>query len=190
MNQSTIKIVVKNMVCNRCIKVIKDELLKNNIGLVQIELGKIEFNSEIFKTNKEKLKNILKKGGFELVEDHEAIIINQTKSLIIKSIHYKKEKPAYQNFSNFLSENIKVEYSYLSKLFSEIERKTIEHYIIEQKIERAKELLIYNELTLSEISYDLNYSSPQHLSRQFKKVTGLTSTQFKIDGIRKNLDTI
>ncbi len=190
MNQGTIKIAIKNMVCNRCVKVIKDELQKNNIDFVQVELGKIEFNSEVFKTHKEKLKTILEKEGFELIEDYEAIIINQTKSLIIKIIHYKKEKPAYQNFSNFLSENIKVEYSYLSKLFSEIERKTIEHYIIEQKIERAKELLTYNELTLSEISYDLNYSSPQHLSRQFKKVTGLTPTAFKKIGERKKLDTI
>jgi len=190
MNQSTIIIAVKNMVCNRCIKVIKDELLKNNIDFVQIELGKIEFNSEAFKPHKEKLKNILKKEGFELVEDKEAIIINKIKALVIKNIHQGEEKPKHQNFSDYLASNIGMDYSFISKLFSEIEGNTIEHYIIQQRIERAKEFIIYNELTLSQISYELNYSSPQHLSRQFKQITGMTPTVFKNNGKRKKLDTI
>jgi len=190
MNQSTIKIAVKNMVCNRCIKVIKDELCKNNIDFIQIELGEIEFKPEVINNNKEKLKAILKKEGFELVEDREAALINRTKSLIIENIHYQNEKSENQNFSDFLVEHLKVEYSYLSKLFSEIEGNTIEHFTIEQKIEKAKELLMYNELTLSQISYELDYSSPQHLSRQFKQVTGFTPTQFKTKGVRKKLDTI
>jgi len=190
MNQSTIKIAVKNMVCNRCIKVIKEELLLNNIDFVKVDLGVIELVTAVSDDEKEKLITLLKKEGFELVEDREATIVNKIKSLIIENIHYQKVKQESQNFSDFLVDHLKVEYPYLSKLFSEIESKTIEHFTIEQKIERAKELLTYNQLTLSQISYDLNYSSPQHLSRQFKKVTGFTPTQFKIDGVRKKLDTI
>jgi len=112
------------------------------------------------------------------------------KALIITDIHHKKGKKSTQNFSAFLASELGVEYSSLSKLFSEIVGNTIEHYVIEQRIERVKELLIYNELTLSQISYDLNYSSPQHLSRQFKQITGMTPTLFKKKGNRKKLDTI
>ncbi len=184
------KISVKNMVCNRCIKVIKEELTKNNIDFLEVDLGIIEFDHNVSKKEKEKLKNILKREGFELLEEYETVIINKIKSLIIEVIHYEKQKPYSQNFSEYLSSNIGIEYSQLSKLFSETEGKTIENYIIRQRIERAKELLIYNELTLSEISYDLEYSSPQHLSRQFKQITGLTPTEFKKIGIRKKLDTI
>jgi len=190
MEQKTIEIAVKNMVCNRCIKVIKEELIKNNIDFLRVDLGKVCFN--IPPTEKEKitLNRIFKKEGFEWVEDKETKIINQIKTLIIGSIHHRKEKSIYQNFSEFLALHIGIEYSQISKLFSEIEGKTIEYYGIEQKIERTKELLIYNELTLSQISHELNYSSPQHLSRQFKKITGLTPTQFKSFGTRKTLDTI
>jgi len=187
---SKTKIAVKNMVCNRCIKVIKEELLKNSIRLINIKLGEIELDSETFKNNTAKIKNILHHEGFELVENKDTALINKVKSLIIESIHYEKEKPVYQNFSDFIATHLKVEYSYVSKLFSEIEGKTIEHYTIEQKIEKVKELLVYDELTLSEISYELNYSSPQHLSRQFKQITGFTTTQFKKLGNRKKLDTI
>lgn len=188
--QSNIEIAVKNMVCNRCIKVVKEELSKNNIAFSYVDLGRIYFNYHLSDIDNENLKQILKKEGFELVEDREAIIVNKIKALVIKIIHQGKEKPQHQNFSDFLTSKIGMEYSQMSKLFSEIEGNTIEHYIIEQRIERAKELIIYNELTLSQISYELNYSSPQHLSRQFKQVTGLTSTAFKEIGKRKKLDTI
>ncbi|MGE5944625.1 MAG: helix-turn-helix domain-containing protein, partial [Flavobacteriales bacterium] len=117
-------------------------------------------------------------------------IVNSIKTLVVQVVHYEKEKPIHQNFSEFLSTEIGIEYSQLSKLFSEIEGKTIEHFIIEQRIERVKELLIYDELTLSEISYELSYSSPQHLSKQFKQVTGLTPSEFKNIRTRKKLDTI
>ena len=190
MIQSNIKIAVKNMVCNRCIKVVKEELQKNNIDFVNVDLGEIEFRLETLNNNKEKLKTIFKKEGFELVEDRESKIINQTKALIIENIHLRKEKPKHQNFSDYLTSKIGVEYSFLSKLFSEIEGNTIEHYVIEQRIERAKEFIVYNELSISQISYELNYSSPQHLSRQFKQITGLTPTIFKKIGKRKKLDTI
>ncbi len=190
MGQNSIEIAVKNMVCNRCVKVIKVELQKNNIDFVNVDLGAIKFKKEISEENKEKLKNILKKEGFEIVKNRESKIINELKILIIENVHYEKEKTANQNYSDFISKNLKVDYSYVSKVFSEIEGKTIEHFIIEQKIERAKELLVYGELTISQISYDLNYSSPQHLSRQFKQISGLTPTQFKTIRKRKKLDTI
>jgi len=190
MKQKNIEIAVKNMVCNRCIKVVREELTKKNIDYTHVDLGTIYFNHLISEKEKEILKRTLEKEGFTLVEDQEAKVINQIKSLIIENIHHGKEKSADQNFSSFLTSNIGIEYSQMSKLFSEIEGKTIEHYTIQQRIERAKELLIYNELTLSQISYELNYSSPQHLSRQFKQITGLTPTDFKKTGRRIKLDTI
>ena len=184
------EIAVKNMVCNRCIKVIKDELIKNKIDFNYVDLGTIYFDKEISEEEKEKLKLILEKEGFELVEDKEAIIVKKIKIIIVQLIHYGKEKPTNQNFSEFISSEIGIEYSQLSKLFSEIEGNTIEHYIIEQRIERAKELIVYDELTISQISYLLNYSSPQHLSKQFKQITGLTPSVFKSIKERKKLDTI
>jgi AraC family transcriptional regulator len=188
--QNSVEITVKNMVCNRCIKVVKEELTKNHINFTFVDLGKIYIGKPLTNRERESLKQILKKEGFELVEDKEAIIVNKIKALVIKNIHQGKEKPQHQNFSDYLTSNIGMEYSHISKLFSEIEGNTIEHYIIEQRIERAKEFIIYNELTLSQISYELNYSSPQHLSRQFKQITGLTPTTFKKIGRRKKLDTI
>jgi AraC family transcriptional regulator len=188
--QNNIEIAVKNMVCNRCIKVVKEELTKNNINFTHVDLGKIFISNPLSSEENNNLKQILKKEGFELVEDKEAIIVNKIKALVIKNIHQGKEKPQNQNFSNYLTSKIGMEYSHISKLFSEIEGNTIEHYIIQQRIERAKEFIIYNELTLSQISYELNYSSPQHLSRQFKQITGLTPTEFKKIGRRKKLDNI
>jgi AraC-like DNA-binding protein len=190
MTQNKIEIAVKNMVCNRCIKVVREELTNNNIDVAHVDLGTIYLNQALSETAQQTLVEVLHREGFELVEDREATIVNQIKGLIVKDIHHKKEKEVGQKFSEFLALKIGMEYSNLSKLFSEIVGNTIEHYAIEQRIERAKELLIYNELTLSQISYDLNYSSPQHLSRQFKKITGMTPTVFKEQGKRKKLDTI
>ncbi|MCF6308837.1 MAG: AraC family transcriptional regulator [Flavobacteriaceae bacterium] len=188
--KKTTKIFVKNMVCNRCIKVINDELIKSKIDFANIELGVITFNKIISKNDKLKLVSILEKEGFELVYNRETKIINQVKVLVIKNIYHNENNKMKQSYSNYLAENIKIDYSIMSKLFSDIEGKTIEHYIIEQKIERVKELLIYNELSISQISYELNYSSPQHLSRQFKQITGFTPSQFKSIRKRKKIDTI
>ncbi|WKD85255.1 Bifunctional transcriptional activator/DNA repair enzyme AdaA [Polaribacter huanghezhanensis] len=181
---------IKNMVCNRCIKVVTDVLQNNHIAFDEVTLGVLTLTEDISTENKEILNKLLKKEGFEILEDKDAIIISKIKALIIKNIHQGLEKPAHQNFSKYLTLEIGIEYSYMSKLFSELEGKTIEHYIIEQRIERAKEFIIYNELTLSQISYGLNYSSPQHLSRQFKQITGLTPTEFKRIGKRQKLDNI
>lgn len=190
MKQVLKEIAVKNMVCNRCIKVVKDELIKNRIEFNHVDLGVIYFEREVLEQEKEKLKEILEKEGFELVEDREAVIVKNIKTIVVQLIHHGMEKPVHQNFSEFISSELGIEYSQLSKLFSEIEGNTIEHYIIEQRIERAKELIVYDELTISQISYLLNYSSPQHLSKQFKQITGLTPSVFKSIRDRKKLDTI
>lgn len=190
MEHDRVEIAVKNMVCNRCIKVVKDELIKNHIDFSHVDLGVIYFDKEILDNDKEKLKSILVKEGFELVEDKEAITIKNIKTIVIQLIYQNRKKPENQNFSDYISLELGIEYSQLSKLFSEIEGNTIEHYLIEQRIERSKELMVYGELTLSQISYQLNYSSPQHLSRQFKQITGLTPSAFKSIRTRKKLDTI
>lgn len=178
------------MVCDRCIKVVKEELTKNNIKFVKVELGKIYVKQQLVATKKETLERILEKEGFQIVDQLDSILVNKIKTLIIEYIHYGKQKSNTQSYSSFLAATLKTDYSHLSKIFSELEENTIEHFTIQQKIERAKELLMYNELSLSQISYDLNYSSPQHLSRQFKQITGITPSQFKTSGFRNKLDTI
>jgi AraC-like DNA-binding protein len=190
MKEQNIEIAVKNMVCNRCIKVVKEELLKHKIDFNDVDLGSIYFNRDISEKEKERLKAILEKEGFELVEDKESVIVKTIKTIIVQLIHHGKQKPENQKISEYIASEIGMDYSQLSKLFSEIEGNTIEHYIIEQRIERAKELIVYNELTLSQISYQLNYSSPQHLSKQFKQITGMTPSVFKSIRTRKKLDTI
>lgn len=183
-------LTVKNMVCDRCIKVVKDELIKNNIMFSNVELGKIHFEIDLSTNELNILKTILEKEGFEIVEEVDLKIVNQIKTLIIENIFHGRHKLFNQNYSTFLALNLKIEYGQLSRVFSEFEGRTIENYIIQQKIERVKELISYNELTISQISYDLNYSSPQHLSRQFKQITGITTTQYKNLGNRGKLDTI
>jgi AraC-like DNA-binding protein len=135
--------------------------------------------SEMLTPNKqEDLKIALLKFGLELMEDKKSMLIEKIKNIIVEMIHYTDESPTI-NFSYYLSEKLGYDYNYLSNLFSEVKGTTIEHYIISHKIERAKELLIYNELTLTEIAYKLHYSSVSHLSNQFKKITGLTPSFFK-----------
>ncbi|MBL1279345.1 MAG: helix-turn-helix domain-containing protein [Fluviicola sp.] len=188
MFEEKFKIAVKNMVCDRCISVIKSQLKDNNLNFFDVELGHISFNEKLSDVENDKLSDILKNEGFEIIQTAEDKIVNQIKTLVIQNIH--SETLDGQKFSDYLATNIGVDYTKLSKLFSAHENRTIENYSIFQKIERAKELLSYNELTISQISYELNYSSPQHLSRQFKKVTGITPTKFKEGGHREKLDTI
>ena len=183
-------LIVKNMVCDRCIKVVREELLINEIKFKCVELGKIHFNKNLSIDEMNTLKNILEKEGFEIVESHEFKVVNQIKTLVIENIFHGRHKLFNQNYSTYLALNVELEYGQLSRIFSELEGRTIENYIIQQKIERVKELIFYNELTISQISYELNYSSPQHLSRQFKQITGITPTQYKNIGFRGKLDTI
>jgi YesN/AraC family two-component response regulator len=143
-----------------------------------LELGEVEIAEELSPERQLELKNALLQFGLELMEDKKSILIEKIKNIIVEMIHYSDQPPVL-NFSNFLSEKLDYDYNYLSKLFSEVKGTTIEHYIISHKIERAKELLVYNELSLTEIAEKLHYSNVAHLSNQFKKVTGLTPSFFK-----------
>jgi AraC-like DNA-binding protein len=172
-------LTIKNMVCNRCIKVVKEELEKLDIDVRSIILGEAIVSGEEKDLPITKIKNVLTENGFELIEDKKAKTIEQIKIIVIEHIYNDSEKDKDKNISKVLVEKTGYDYNYLSSLFSSIENITIEHFFILQKIERAKELLKYGELTLSEIAYQLSYSSVQHLSNQFKKVTGLTASQFK-----------
>src|SRR5437763_13181090 len=172
------KLLIKNMVSLRCKMIVKSEL--ENLGLHStiVELGEVEILEEPSSQQQQELRNALLKFGLELMEDKKSMLIEKIKNIIIEMIHYSEEPPVL-NFSNYLSEKLDYDYNYLSNLFSEVKGTTIEHFIISHKIERAKELLIYNELTLTEIAEKLHYSNVAHLSNQFKKVTCLTPTFFK-----------
>jgi AraC-like DNA-binding protein len=172
------KLHVKNMVCKRCILVVETELKKIGVPTLKVSLGEIELEKAIDAAAKKELDEHLRSFGFELIDDKKGKLIEQIKTLIIDLVHHKNSALAI-NLSNYLTDQLHYEYSYLSHLFSEIEGTTIEHYFIAQKIEKVKELLVYNELTLSEIADHLNYSSVAHLSNQFKKMTGLTPSHFK-----------
>lgn len=177
---STATLYIKNMVCERCIRVIREELTKIGLDVRSIKLGEVVVANGSKKLNLEKVQQILHENGFELIDDRRMKLIEKIKTLIINRIHDSDNNAALNvNFSRYISEQAGHDYSYLSKLFSSIENITIEKFIILQKIERVKELLVYDELTLSEIAYRTGYSSVQHLSSQFKNVTGFTPTYFK-----------
>lgn len=166
------------MVCNRCIMVVRSELEKFGLHPTNVELGEAEIQDSLDAEEKEQLNLDLKKLGFEIIDDKKTRLIESIKTCIVERIHYTEE-PLKITFSDFLSEKFHQDYSSLSKLFSEVQGMTIEQYVITQKIERVKELLVYDEMTLGEIAEKLNYSSVSHLSKQFKKVTGLTPTHFR-----------
>ncbi|KQR71905.1 AraC family transcriptional regulator [Pedobacter sp. Leaf176] len=182
---------IKNMVCNRCKMVVKAELEKLGFNPISVELGEVSFAQNISADDKKKIAEKLIHFGFELLEDKKTQIAEQIKTIIINLVHYTKE-PLKVNLSSYLSEQLRMEYAQLSAIFSEAEHQNIEKYFIAQKVEKAKEMLTYGELTLSEIAYQLNYSSVAHLSAQFKKVTGLTPSAYKNQELdkRKTLDEI
>ena len=189
----TTTILIKNMVCNRCIKVVKEELEKLGLDVRSILLGEVIVNGKHDELPVDKIRTVLEENGFELIEDKKAKTIEQIKLVILDLVRRDGEKqPFDEKYSEYIVEKIGMDYHYLSNLFSSVENITIEQFIILQKIERAKELLKYGELTLSEIAYKLGYSSVQHLSNQFKKITGLTASQFKAmtGNTRKSLDQI
>ena len=172
------KLYIKNMVCIRCKMVVKAELDKLQIAHGCVELGGVSLTENISAITHELLKEALLRSGLELMDDKKSVLIQKIKNVIIELVHYSEE-PLTVNFSAFLSEKLHHDYTYLANLFSEVQGTTIGHFIITHKIERVKELLVYNELNLTEISYLMHYSSVAHLSAQFKKVTGLTPTHFK-----------
>ena len=180
------------MVCNRCIKVVKEELEKFGLNVENIILGEAVVSSSN-DINDNRIKDVLEQNGFELIDDKQAKIIEKIKVIVIELIQNQSEdKLTNINFSDYISEKVDKSYQYISSLFSSHEGVTLETYIINQKIEKVKELLIYNELSLTEISYRLGYSSVQHLSSQFKKITGLTPSEFKHlrKKVRKPLDKV
>lgn len=166
------------MVSIRCKMVVKSELDKLGLHYSVVNLGEVNVYETISNEQREILKAALLKTGLELMDDKKAMLVEKIKNIIIEMVHYSEEVPK-TNFSDLLSLKLNLNYTYLANLFSEVTGITIEHYIINHKIERVKELLIYDELSLTEISYKLNYSSVAHLSNQFKKTTGLTPTFFK-----------
>ncbi len=171
-------IYIKNMVCNRCKMVVKSTLEDLGLHPVQIELGEIELLENDISAVKEKLKQKLQSFGFDLLDDHRTQTIEKVKNLITDLVQNKNNQLEL-NLSEYLSQELYRDYSSFSNLFSEVEGLTIEKYYILQKIEKVKELLVYDELTLSEIAFQFNYSSVAYLSTQFKKVTGLSPSHFK-----------
>ncbi len=166
------------MVCNRCKMVVEMVLENLKLNAVNIELGEVEVSENLSKSGKQSLNKALQQYGFELIDDRKGRVIESIKTVIINNIHHGDEMNGL-TFSKLLEKEIHQEYSSLSKLFSEVQGITIEKFIISQKIERIKELLVYDEFSLSQIADQLNYSSVAHLSGQFKKFTGFTPSHFK-----------
>jgi AraC-like DNA-binding protein len=166
------------MVSNRCKLAVKQELKRLGLHFIVVDLGEVEIMEDISEETREELKTGLASSGLELMDDKRAILIEKIKDIVIKMIHHSDELIKV-NFSDYLSEKLNHDYTYLANLFSEVQGTTIEHFVIAHKIERIKELIIYNELNITEIAFKMNYSSVAHLSNQFKKVTGLSPSHFK-----------
>ena len=175
------------MVCIRCKMVVKTELAKLGINHAAVELGEVEIFDDMTTEQRDLLKVALLKSGLELMDDKKSVLIQRIKNVIIELAHYSEE-PLQMKFSEFLSQKLNHDYTYLANLFSEVQGTTIEQFYILHKIERVKELLVYDELNLTEIAYQMHYSSVSHLSTQFKKVTGLTPSYFKgLKNKRRNM---
>ncbi|MDP2238301.1 MAG: AraC family transcriptional regulator [Bacteroidales bacterium] len=172
------KLYIKYMVSLRCKMVVKEELKKLGLHFVIVDLGEIEIMEDLTSDEREQLKTALLTSGLELMEDKKAVLIEKIKNVIIEMIHYSDELPKV-NYSEFISSKLNYDYTYLANIFSEMKGITIQQFIIIHKIEKIKELLMYQELNLTEISYLMQYSSVAHLSNQFKKVTGMTPSAFK-----------
>ncbi len=174
------KLYIKNMVCDRCIRVVRDELQLLGHDVRKVELGEVEIGNVLKPTDLLSIKTMLHKNGFELIEDKNAKTIESIKTAIIQLVHHNHDtEPMKLKYSEYIAQAVGKDYHSLSVLFSSVENITIEQYIIKQKIERVKELIKYDDRSLSEISYMMNYSSVQHLSNQFKSVTGFTPSEFK-----------
>jgi len=184
-------IYIKNMVCPRCISAVSNILEELDIPYNSIKLGEVELTSTLALKKKLALSIELQESGFSLINDRKSQLIEQMKTLVVDKIYYSSDELDIK-WPDYISEKLHLDYKYLSSHFSSVESITFEQYIINQKIERIKELIVYDELNLSEIAFKLTYSSVAYLSNQFKKVTGMTPTQFKkvLDKNRKSLDDI
>lgn len=172
------KIHIKYMVSDRCKAVVREELKKLGVHFIIVGLGEVELMEDFTDEQREQFKNALLNAGLELIGDKKSILIEKIKTAIIEMVHYSDEVPK-QNISDFLREKLNHDPTYLTNLFSAVQGITVQQFIIEHKIERVKELIIYGELSFKEIAWKMNYSSIAHLSNQFKKVTGLTPSHFK-----------
>ncbi|MGO4904008.1 helix-turn-helix domain-containing protein [Flavobacterium sp. W20_MBD1_R3] len=166
------------MVSNRCKMVVKEELKKLKLHFMVVDLGEVEIMENITMEQRQVLKSALLDSGLELMDDKKSMLIEKIKNIIIEMVHHSTENIKI-NFSDYLSQRLNHDYTYLSNLFSEVQGTTIEQFIISHKTERIKELIIYGELNITEIAWKMNYSSVAHLSSQFKKVTGLSPSHFK-----------
>lgn len=166
------------MVSARCKMSVKEELKKLGLHFIVVDLGEVEIMETISLSQREQLKEALLLSGLELMDDKRAVLIEKIKNVIIQMVHHSEEV-IKMNFSDFLSEKLNHDYTYMANLFSEVQGTTIEQFIISHKIERIKELIIYGELNITEIAWKMNYSSVAHLSNQFKKMTGLSPSHFK-----------
>ncbi|MCJ8164272.1 helix-turn-helix domain-containing protein [Pontibacter sp. E15-1] len=189
---ATTKLYIKNMVCDRCKRVVKEELEKLGYTVPHVGLGEAEVASSGKAADLVELREVLLANGFELLDDRKTKLIEQVKLALIQLVHQDEAAELKVNISDYIAEKVGTEYHSLSALFSSVEGITIEKYLILQRIERVKELLAYNELSLKEIAYRLGYSSVAHLSNQFKKITGLTPSHFKQLKAekRKNIDKV
>ncbi|WP_295773434.1 AraC family transcriptional regulator [uncultured Mucilaginibacter sp.] len=185
------KLHIKNMVCRRCIMAVENELNKEGYHIHQIELGEVTLAEDLSNNQLDKLNMNLKHLGFELIDDRKSRLVEKIKNIIVDLVHHSEQNLGI-NLSAYLSHQLHYEYNYLSNLFSETEGTTVEKYYISQKIEKVKELLIYDELTLSQIANRMGYSSVAYLSSQFKKETGLTPSHFKNikDNKRRNIEEL
>ena len=172
------KLYIKYMVSLRCKMVVIEELKKLGLKYVTLELGMVELQEAITPYQHDQLKKNLLKAGLVVLDDKKSILIEKIKNVIIEMVHYEDELPDV-NYSEYISDKLDLDYTYLSNIFSEVKGITIQQFIILQKVEKIKELLLYDELNITEISYKLNYSSVSHLSNQFKKITGLSPSFFK-----------
>lgn len=170
---------IKNMVCLRCMRVVREELEKLGYTVENVKLGSAQIKGEPDKKGLDEIREMLMKDGFELLDRRNEQLIEEIKTLVVDAVHYRKGKKEKEKFSEYLSRHLKLDYNYLSNLFSSMEGLTIEKFIILQKVEKVKELIVYDDMSLSEIAFEIDYSSTAHLSRQFKDVTGQTPSEFK-----------
>lgn len=177
------ELLIKNMVCDRCIRTVREELERSGQEVVRIELGRAEILPDPDDARLAEIRQTLENHGFELLDDKKAALVDQIRKLVIEEVqHLKGNKPENMNFSEYLAQKTGYDYSYVSHLFSSETGQTVEQYIIAQRIEKIKEWLSYNELSVSEIAWRLGYSSVAHLSNQFKKATGMTPAAFRKEG--------
>jgi len=172
------KLHIRNMVSNRCKMIVRSELEKLGIHYIFLDIGEVEIMESLSVEQHTLLNDGLKESGLSLIDDRKSILIERIKNIIIELVHYS-EGQLKVNFSDYLSEKLNYDYTYLANLFKETQGTTIEHFLLHHKIERVKEFLVYDELNITEISYRMNYSSVAHLSNQFKKITGLTPSHYK-----------